>query len=126
MALEPIGVNITAFQGLTDLSFNITKLSSTEIIEEIPRNANVMTNGYYGIIVLVILSIILLWLFTEQSQFAKFRYSSLRGLSLSLGICCVFGSILLQIGYMTSFLHFIYLNSLFMITLVWVILKNPE
>ncbi len=126
MALEKIGINFSALQGLEAPNFNITNLTAQEIIDSVPNNANTVTDGFYGIIILIFLSIALFWLFSERNQFSKFNFSVTRSLGLSLNIACIMGSILLQIGHMTSYVHFIYLNTAFMIILTWIYLKNPE
>ena len=126
MVIEKIGINFESLRNLPAPQFNLTNITASEFMNEIPATANNITEGLYGITVLIILSVFLFVMLSERNQYSTFNFSIIRAFGLSLGICNIFGAILLQIGYMTTFVYFAYMNSLFLLILSWIILKNPE
>jgi hypothetical protein len=121
----PIGINFSALNNLTLPDFGFTNLTKSEFIDYIPQNANAVTNDYYGLIVLVILLIFLLWFLTDVSQYGYLRYNSTRAFGIALGITSTIGIVMLSINYAVNFIHIGIMVALFIILLVYTILANP-
>lgn len=121
-----IGINFDVFNNVSfDAFSSITNQSKIQFIESIPETANTLTDGYIGIVMLIIMGIWLVWMLTDISQFGLFRYSTIRGLGIALGIMAVFGINLVQIGFMTSFIHLTILTNLYLLILIYIIVSNP-
>ena len=121
-----VGINFSVFNNLSfpDL-INITNVTKQEFIESIPAIANQTTNGYYGIVVLVVLLIFITWMLSDISQFGLFRYSTIRSLGIALGIVLTFGIMMVAVGYMTSFIQLSILSVLYTIVLLYIYISNP-
>lgn len=122
-----IGFNFSVFDSITFDEFNnLTNQTGQEFIESIPATANSITDGYYGIIILIVMGIWLIWMLSDQTQFGYFRYSSVRALAITLGIMITFGVNMIQIGFMTSFIHLTILTTLFTIIFLYILISNPS
>lgn len=122
-----IGINYSAFNNVSFESINnITNQSSNQFIESIPATANSITDGWFGIVMLVVMGIWLLWMLMDQTNFGYFRYSSVRALGISLGIVITFGINMVQIGWMTSFIHLTILTTIYIMVLSYIIITNPS
>lgn len=121
-----IGINWNTLSNLTPPDFNLTNKTTEELINQIPAQANVMTHDYYGIIVLSIVAIFLIWVLSERSQYAYFQYNNTRALGIALGICSTMGIMLVSIGYMTNFIHLGGLIGIYLIMLIYTIVYNPN
>lgn len=126
MAVEPIGLNFTAFQETPPPIPEFVNQTATEFINSIPENANNMTFGYYGIIVLITLAIFLIWLMCDRSQYGKFGYSIVRGWGIAMGITLIFGVNLIQIGYIVDLTHLGVLMGFYILMFIYIIIKNPQ
>jgi hypothetical protein len=126
MVVESIGINMSAIATVTPPVNEFANMTATQFINYVPANANTMTGDYYAIILLFTLIIFLTWKYTEQGQFGDYRLSINRGFGAALGIANIFGIVMLSCGFATNLRHIIILNTLFLIMLIWTILKNPE
>ena len=126
MTVEKIGLNFSELTTNPPPIPEFVNMSAIELINYIPDNANTMTNGYYGLIVLLVLGIFLFWLFSDRGQFGQFRYSVIRALGLSMGICLMFGIQMIQIGYITNLIHLGYFLGFYMMMNIYVIINNPQ
>jgi len=121
-----IGINFSVFDNISFEGFNnLTNQTATQFINNIPEQANTITDGYYGIVVLIVLGIFLVQMFSDISQFGLFRYSTIRSLGMALGIITTFGIMMVSVGYMTNFIHLTTLSTLYIIILIYIILSNP-
>lgn len=122
-----IGINFSVFDNISIPGItNFTNQTKQEFIESIPALANSTTDGYYGIVILVTLTIFLIQMFTDITQYGLFRYSTIRGLGIALGIASTIGIIMLSIGYMTNFIHLSIVITLYILILVYIIISNPS
>lgn len=126
MAIESFEINWNALNNFSQIDYNMTNITSQELMNRVPETANTMTNGYYGIIVLVILAVFLYWIYTDKTQFGNFRYSEVRGLGLSLGVSTIMGLNMLSIGLITNVIHLTALFLTFLITWGYTYIKNPS
>lgn len=122
-----IGINFSVFNNVNFPEFsNITNSTTQQFIENIPIQANNVTGGYYGIVVLVTLGIFLIWMLSDITQFGLFRYSTVRALGIALGIMETMGVMMMAVGYMTNFVHLTIIGTLYIIVLVYIIVSNPS
>lgn len=119
-------INWSVLTDATVPDLNLTNATMQEIMNRVPETANSITNNYYGIIVLLTIGIFLYWVLTDKTQFGYFRYSEIRGLGISLGIISIFGIVMLSIGLITNIIHISMLFTLFTMTLIYTIIKNPS
>lgn len=124
-----VGINFSVFEnvgdGLTGLT-NLTNTTTQQFINNIPIQANILTDGYYGIIVLIVMAIFLLSMLTDITQYGLFRYSSVRGLAIALGITSTFGIMLVSVGFMTNYIHLTTIVTLYLLLLVYILISNPS
>lgn len=120
-----VGINFSAFNNMSGLDFKFINMTSDEFINHIPENANLLTNDYYGIVVLSMLSVFLIWNFSDISQYGFYRYNVNRALGIALGITATIGIMMLSVGYMTNYIHLSILVALFMIILIYTVITNP-
>lgn len=122
-----IGINFNVFANTSFTEFsNLTNQTTNDFIESIPTTANNITDGYFGIVILLVMGVWLMWMLSDKTQFGLFRYSSVRAMVITLGIILTFGINLIQIGYMTSFVQLTILSTLFIIMFVYVLIANPS
>ena len=126
MVLDKIGLNFGRVADSSPPAFNWTNYTKEQFIDEIPAQANALTGDYYGIIVLMAISVFLLWVLTEKTNYGFFRYSHIRALGLSLGIVSVLGVAMVQVGYMTNYIHLGILIALYSLMIIYTMLKNPD
>lgn len=118
--LQEITMNLEALNNISGP--NVTEYTNNTLegfMSKIPENANAVTNNLYGISVLVIIGFWIYWLITDKGQYGEFRFSSLKGLGITLGIISILGINLLSCGLMASFIHVSILITLFTLILVW-------
>jgi len=122
-----IGINFNAFDNISFPEFEaLTNQTRNEFIQSIPTTANTITDGYFGIVILIIMGIWLMWMLSDKTQFGLFRYSSIRALTITLGIILTFGINMIQIGYMTNFVQLTILTTVFIMLFVYVLISNPS
>lgn len=122
-----VGINFSIFQDVNFNSLNnLTNVTKEEFINSIPQQANTLTDGYYGIVVLIVLGIFLIQMFSDISQYGLFRYSTVRALGMALGIMTTFGVVMINIGFMTNFIHLSVISTLYLIVLLYIIISNPS
>lgn len=121
-----IGINFDVFENTSALYFNFTNMTKEEFIAHIPEQANAITNDYYGIIVLFVLGIFLIWMLSDISQYGLFRYNSTRAFGIALGIMSTIGIMMMSVGYMTNYIHLSTIVALYLMMLIYTIIYNPS
>lgn len=122
-----IGINFDVFQNASFNEFsNITNQTTQEFIQSIPATANTITDGYFGLVILLVMGIWLVWMLSDVTQFGLFRYSTIRALTIALAIIVTFGINMIQIGFMTNFVHLTILSTFFTILFVYILISNPN
>lgn len=123
--VSPIGINFEAFSNTSSLQFNLTNKTASEFVNDLPTQANSLTGDYFGIIILSAILIYLLYAFTDISNFGAFRYSGTRAFVMASGITLTIGLIMLNLGFITNFIHVGMLLGLYLLSLVYTIISNP-
>jgi hypothetical protein len=126
MVITEYYINWSSLNNITPPDLNISNNTIQELLNKVPETANTITNGYYGIVVLLMMLIFLYWVLTEKTQYSYFKYSEIRGLGISLGIVNVFGIVMLSIGYIVNIIHVSMLFTFFVMALTYTIVKNPS
>lgn len=121
-----IGINFNAISNLTAPDFNLTNKTTAELINSLPQNANAMTYDYYGIIILVVLGIFLMWLFSDRTQYGEFQYNNTRSMGISMGIMLTMGIIMVSVNYMTNIIHLGIILGIYLLILLYTVINNPN
>jgi hypothetical protein len=101
-SVTKIGVNLTKLQNLTAPNFNISN-DPKVLINELPERVNNITNGYFGMGVLISLFVMLFYTLADKTPNGGFAFSNLRAFTLTSGICAIFGIIMIQTGIIYDF-----------------------
>lgn len=110
-------MNLTALNDITPFTVNNSLINeTTEIGTNLVSNANVQTQGYFGLGMMIIIFIILLIvLMTEQDVF---RFNFLSALTISSGMSLLVGLVLLVSDVSSSFQHVMWFAMIFIIALL--------
>jgi len=123
--IQKVGINLSKLSEITDPNITISD-SPKEILEQIPQKANELTNGFLGYGILIGLAGMLYFVLSDKTPFANFGYSDDRAMAITTGISSVFGLVLLQLGFITSFKAVALFTILFMITQIFVLLRESK
>lgn len=102
MAIDQIGLNFTALSNLTAPNISINT-SASDLVAQIAQDANAVTGGWLGYIMLFAVFVLIYWILSDKSPIGDFKYSDLRALALASGITAIMGLIELSSGYIYSF-----------------------
>jgi hypothetical protein len=119
--LTKVGINMSNLGTPDPINLSFPNTSS-QFITEIPRKANEVTGGLFGVGVLITLFIILIKMLTDE--FEGFRYSLVRGISLSSIICSIFGLFSLNVGYFTELYPVVLFMAIALLSTLWVLIEE--
>ncbi len=103
---------------MTPLTFNNTIINdSTTMIPNMVSNSNDLSQGYFGLFVMVAVFIIIFWKSFKQTGDIKMDF--VRSLLVSSGMTASLGFIGIISNVFTSYVHFIWFFTLFIITIIW-------
>lgn len=110
-------INLTALENLTQPSFNVSSLNnSQEIMITVRDNANTASDGYFGLIVMLVL---FFWLFYYMFKTdGVFKFDALKSLIIASGVTTIFGIVLILGDLISSFQHVIWFAILLIISLI--------
>lgn len=118
-------VNITALNNISNPEINTTIINnSQELTQNIFNNANTSTDGYFGLILYLVLFFWLLYIMFREDGF--FRYDFLKSLVLSSGIVTIFGFSLILSGLVTSFQHIMWFGIIFALSAIATFLQKDK
>lgn len=107
MPVTKVGLNLSALENLTVPDFGLNRTAS-EILNDIPRKANEVTGGFYGLIVLAGLFIFLWWKLQQVEVIGgDFGYDQFRAIGMSAGVCSILGIYCLNVGLFVNFYHIV-------------------
>ena len=110
-------VNLTALENLTPPDINISIVNdTTQIVPNLIANTNTLSDGWFGLLVMIGIFIWLFWLLFDDA--GRFRLDIVKTLVFSSGITCIVGIIMLVTGLSTSFNHLMWFGTLFIISLI--------
>lgn len=126
MALTKLGLNISAVADIPQFELNISN-SSSEILAQLPSNANSITGDIFTFAVMMGMFIAITWILSDNSPFANFRYSEARSISISLAITSNTGILFLMIGWFSSLSAIGFYQVLYILSLIFIALyENRE
>jgi len=119
MSLPKVGLNLSGLGNVSPVEFDINT-TVEGFLEEMPRRANNLTGGYFGLAILIFNTIYLYKILADKSQYGLFRYSRLRAAGICTGISGIIGLIMLNIGYFVNLYHVVIFITVFLIISIWV------
>lgn len=110
-------MNITALNNITPYTVNNSLINdSTQIGVNLVSNANVQSQGYFGLALMIILFAMLMIVLMNLQD--VFRFDFLSALSFSSGAALLLGMIMLVSGLSSSFGHVLWFAIIFILSLV--------
>jgi hypothetical protein len=128
MVFQKVGINLTALGNITPPSYSDFNISSnpSEIANQIPEKANLMTNNFLGLGIMVALFLYLVYKLGDVLELQGQPFSTIRSVGISSGIVSVIGFQMLMIGYFTEFYHVIIFVGIFLVSMLWVYLEDKK
>ncbi len=112
-------MNLTKLNDIQALEINNSLINeTTEILPNLVSNSNELTNGYFGLGIMIITFIVLLIAFMTDQDVFRLKFAN--ALAASSGITLLIGSSLLVSGVTSSFSHVMWFAILFALSLVLV------
>jgi hypothetical protein len=121
MPLTKVGLNVSNIAHPNNLTLDLPSTAS-DYIAEIPRKANEVTGGYFGLGALITLFILLVKLLYDEYE--GFRYSLIRSISLGSMICTIFGIYALNFGYFTEYYHVVIFFVIALVSTIIVVIED--
>jgi uncharacterized membrane protein len=110
-------VNLTKLNNLSEFNFNNSLINdSTQITENIISTANTQSDGYFGLIVLTIIFLYLLYELMREDGF--FRQDFVSSGIFASGIVIIIGIIMIVSTLITSYQHLIWYVIIFTLFLI--------
>ena len=125
MAINKTGLNISALTDATPPEFNISN-SSTQLLQDIPQTANDLTNGYFGLGILIILFFYLVWKYGKGLQELNEQYSTVRTVGMAAGVCAILGLNFLALGFFTNYFHVVIFMGLTLVSTLLVYMEDKR
>jgi len=105
-------VNISALNNLTPFVPNTSLISnSNKTIANLITNANTVSDGYYGLLVMMILFLFLLYLLVTNTGIFKMDF--IKGLVFASGFTLITGVVMIVSGLITNYRHVIWFALIF-------------
>lgn len=120
-----MAINWDSLNNLTELVINTTELNNpTEITSTLIDNADVVSQGYFGLGVMLIMFIVLLVvIFKDDSDI---RMDIARSIMLSSGFTTILGVIALVLNIFSSFTHVMWFFVVFVFSLISVLFLKKK
>lgn len=110
-------VNMSAFTTMTDLTFNSTNLTDSEnIVPNIISTADTVSQGYFGLTVM--LGVFIIMFFISFKQDGDIRMDMVRSLMFASGFSSIIGTIMLVTGLSSSFVHLMWFLTTFILSIL--------
>ena len=120
-----MAINWDSLNNITDISINTTDLTnSAELTNTLIDNADVVSQGYLGLGVMIVVFIVLLiMLFKDDGDI---RMDIARSIMLSSGFTTILGVIGLVLNIFSSFAHVIWFFLIFVFSLISVLVLKKK
>tara|TARA_R100001591_G_scaffold80768_1_gene87837 strand:+ start:1666 stop:2019 length:354 start_codon:yes stop_codon:yes gene_type:complete len=110
-------MNLSNLNNITPYTVNNTLINETEnIVPNLITNTNTLTDGYFGLGIMVVLFLFLLIILMADQEVFRLKFSN--AFVASSGITLLVGIIMLVSNLITSFSHVLWFAILFAISLV--------
>jgi hypothetical protein len=118
-------VDFTLLNNLTNLTFNESMYNNSEVIvQNIIDNSDTISQGYFGLSVMITLFIIFLVLIYRDD--GDIRMDILRSINISSGFVFIIGLVMLSLNIFSSFTHVMWFFVIFVITILGIILNKKK
>ncbi len=110
-------VNLTALQNITAFELNTSIINdSNQIIPNLISNTNSLSNGWFGLLVMIAAFIYITWeVFRDDGLF---RLDIIRSIVVSSGITTCLGMIAIISALITSYQHVLWFGVIFALSLL--------
>lgn len=126
MGITQIGLN-TNLTNLTSINISSIPTTASDILTQMPTDANTNTGFWLGMIVLLGVWIIAYLAFSDKTPFSEFKYNDIRAVNLAFGICSLMGISGAQTGFYLNLQHIMFFVTMFMLTWILVLaVDNKE
>ena len=102
MTFTKAGINLTGLNNITQLNLNISS-TPTNIIADMVAIFHSSVGMWISAIIYVGMLVMFFWTLSESSPFAKFKYSYIRALLLSVCLVNLISITQIEIGFIGSF-----------------------
>lgn len=123
MAHEKIGLNVSSLGNISGPTFDIPTSTSGWLTSAIAK-ANILTNGFYGLISLAIMFLFLIWKLGDRSSASDFQYSKIRAGGIAGLMCGITGIFMLSIGIFTDLYHVVIFLVIGLVASLWTYLEK--
>jgi hypothetical protein len=123
--MNKIGLNLSVLNNISAPNITIPT-SASEIIADLPTNANSQTNNYFGMGILVTLFFFLVWKLGRGTELLNEQFSSIRSVGIAGGVCCMLGFQMLNLGYFTEIYHVVIFGGITLLSWIIVFLGNKR
>jgi hypothetical protein len=123
--MNKIGLNLSVLNNISAPNITIPT-SASEIIADLPVNANSQTNNYFGMGILVTLFFFLVWKLGRGTELLNEQFSSIRSVGIAGGVCCMLGFQMLNLGYFTEIYHVVIFGGITLLSWIIVFLGNKR
>jgi len=118
-------VDLDKLQNLTTLNFNTSDLLNVEeLVPTLINNTDSVSQGYFGLVVMIAVFIMLLY--TTFRQDGDIRMDILRSVMFASGFSSIIGVIMLVTGLSSSFVHLMWFLTIFIITIMAIFFKKRK
>lgn len=116
-------MNISNLNNITPLEINNSLINNTsEIVPNLVSNANILTDGYFGLGMMLVMFLFLLIILMAEQEVFRFKFST--ALVASSGITLLFGIILLLTNTISNYQHLMWFAIIFLISLIMKYYEN--
>lgn len=120
------GLDLSALADIQPPNISIQD-TAIGLLNELPRNANEITNGWFAYLILFTIFVLTYWYLSDKNPLADFKYSDIRALTLSFGITSSIGITLVTIGFIESWMAVVFCILSFMLTnIILIMIENKE
>lgn len=123
--IDKVGLNLTALGNIQSPNITIEQ-TAIAIFQELPNNAATITGGYFPYIIMGAMFLITYWMLVDKTPLGDFKYSDLRGLTITFGIVSSIGIVLLTTGMIYSWMAVVFFLLSFLVSNILLIMQENK
>ena len=110
-------VDFSNFNNVTPFVLNESLIgNSTAVLNNVATNADTFTNGWFGLVVIFVTYIFLMWIFTRDDEL--FRLDFVRASLVASFFAMGLGIILIVSGLISDFRHVMWMGLVFLFSII--------
>ena len=118
-------INWSSLNSIPELTFNTTEIQNTaEFTNTLINNADVVSQGYFGLGVMLIMFLVLLVLLYKNDS--DIRMDIARSIMISSGFTTIVGLIALGLNIFSSFTHVMWFFTIFIISIISILFLKKK